>query len=87
MKANRDLRVTHAKAPGGLAVLGDRERIDQLEVVEIATGESLLFWDVRAGDVKPMLRALRTDLAQLDTDDFLARWAGIDGPAGIHPRG
>lgn len=83
MKANRELRVMHAKGPGGLAAIGDRERVDLLEVVEIATGESALFWDVRAGDLKPMLRALRADLAQLETDDFLARWSAVRGPADL----
>jgi hypothetical protein len=83
MRANRELREVHAKGPGGLAAIGDRDRVDQLEIVEIATGESVLHWDVRAGDLKPMLRALRHDMAQLETEDFLARWAGIEGPADL----
>ena len=83
MRSNRELRVVHAKGPGGLASFGDRDRIDQVEVVEIASGESVLFWDVRAGDLKPMMRALRADLAQLDTDSFLERWGAIRGPADL----
>lgn len=83
MRAKVELSVVHAKGPGGLAALGDRNRLDQIEVVEIATGESALFWDVHAGDVKAMLRALRADLAEMDTDEFLQRWGEIRGPADL----
>lgn len=74
MRANRAYRVLRAK--GGLAPsrLADPTRFDQVEVVEIASGETVLHWDVSARDVPALMRALRADLAQLDGDAFLARW-------------
>jgi hypothetical protein len=49
-------------------------RGEYVEVVEIATGEVVLFWDALPGDTGKLARALRTDLAQLDAVEFLAKW-------------
>jgi hypothetical protein len=74
MRANREYRLLHQK--GGLAParFASPERFDQVEVVEIATMETVLLWDVPARDVPVLLRALRADLAQLSGAEFLARW-------------
>jgi hypothetical protein len=48
--------------------------IDQVEVVEIASGEVALFWDTAPAQTRRLARALRTDLAQLDAGEFLRRW-------------
>ena len=34
----------------------------------------VLFWDTRPRDTGKLARALRADLAQLDADEFLAKW-------------
>ncbi len=70
MRANRELRLLHKR--GGL--LPSRDRVDQVEIVEIASGETVLLWDVPAPDARALLRELRADLAQLEGDAFLARW-------------
>jgi hypothetical protein len=49
-------------------------RGEHIEVVEIASGEVVLFWDTRPGDTGKLARALRTDLARLDADEFLIKW-------------
>jgi hypothetical protein len=49
-------------------------RGEYIEVVEIASGEVVLFWDTRPGDTGKLARALRTDLARLDADEFLIKW-------------
>jgi hypothetical protein len=49
-------------------------RGEYVEVVEIASGEVVLFWDTRPGDTGKLARALRADLAQLDAAAFLAKW-------------
>jgi hypothetical protein len=49
-------------------------RGEYIEVVEIASGEVVLFWDIRPGDTGKLARALRADLAQLDAGEFLAKW-------------
>ena len=50
------------------------DALEQVEVIEIDTGEVLLFWDTRPRDTGKLARALRADLAQLDADEFLAKW-------------
>jgi hypothetical protein len=49
-------------------------RGEHVEVVEIDTAEVVLFWDTIPGDTGKLARALRADLAQLDADEFLAKW-------------
>ena len=65
MKANRayDLLVTRG---------GD---FDHIEIVEIASLEVVLFWDLLPTQTGRMSRALKTDLAQLDAEEFLDKWA------------
>ncbi len=74
MRANRAYRVLHAKGGRAPSRLAERTRFDQVEVVEVSSGETILLWDVPARDVPALLRALRADLAQLDGDAFVARW-------------
>lgn len=75
MRAIRAFRLLHTKGGRGPARFADRDRFDQVEVVEIASGETILLWDMPAREVRPLLRALRADLAQLDEHEFLARWS------------
>src|SRR6202012_2168863 len=49
-------------------------RGEDVEVVEIETGEVVLFWDTIPGDTAKLARALRADLAQLQADEFLNKW-------------
>jgi hypothetical protein len=49
-------------------------RGEYVEVVEIATGEVVLFWDTLPGDSGKLARALRADLAGLEADAFLTKW-------------
>ncbi len=74
MRANREYRLMHRR--GGLAPsrLADPGRFDQVEIVEIASGETILLWDVPAREAPALLRELRADLAQLEAEEFVARW-------------
>ena len=47
---------------------------DHVEVLEIATGEIALFWDTEPSQTGRLARALRADLAQLESAEFLAKW-------------
>ena len=64
MKANRayDLLVTRGGA------------FDHIEIVEIASLEVVLFWDLLPNQTGRMSRALKADLAQLDAEEFLDKW-------------
>ncbi len=45
-----------------------------VEIVEIDSGEVVLFWDTTPAQTGRLSRALKGDLAQLEADEFLARW-------------
>ena len=62
MKANRAYEL--------LARRGERH----VEIVEIDSGEVVLFWDTLPGDSGKLARALRTDLARMEADEFLIKW-------------
>ena len=65
MKANRayDLLVTRG---------GD---FDHIEIVEIASLEVVLFWDLLPNQTGRMSRALKADMAQLEADEFIEKWS------------
>ena len=70
------LKVTRAgRAP---ALLADAGRVDHIEVVEIDSGEVVLFWDRAPHATSRLARALRADLAQLEAEEFMARWATVE---------
>jgi len=74
VKAGRayDLIVTRSgRAPAWLA---GSERIDHVEVVEIGSGEVVLFWDLAAPQASRLARALREDLGRLEAEQFLEAW-------------
>jgi len=73
MKANRayELSVRRGGRSPGLL---DPSRVDQVEVVELDSGEVALFWDTTPAQTGRLSRALRTDLAQLEPREFLAKW-------------
>lgn len=79
MRASRELRVIHSRGGGFLQA----NRVDTVEVVEIASGEVVLYWDVRARDVRRFLAALREELNASELEDFLARWSAVEGPADL----
>jgi hypothetical protein len=53
---------------------------DTVEVVGIADGETLLLWDLEPRQMRRFARAVREDLNTLEADDFMARWALVQGP-------
>ena len=65
---------------GGLApaLLADAGRVDHVEVVEVDSGEVILFWDRPPQAASKLARALRADLAQLEAAEFLGRWANVE---------
>jgi hypothetical protein len=78
VKANRAYDLLVTREGRGPAVLADPDRVDRVEVVEIASGEVELFWDTLPSQTGRLARALRADLAQLDADEFMARWRRYD---------
>jgi hypothetical protein len=77
MRANRRLRILHGRGSRLPAWLASPDALDHIEVVEIETAETVLFWDRPPREAARMLRALRADLAQLEVEDFLAKWSAV----------
>ena len=78
MKANRAFELLVTREGRGPAVLAGADRVDRVEVVEIASGEVALFWDTPPAHTGRLARALRADLAQLDPAAFMERWRRFD---------
>jgi hypothetical protein len=78
VKANRAYHLIVSRGGLGPAFLADEGRMDRIELVSIDDGEVILFWELTAKDAGRMLRELRADLASIDAEEFLGRWAAVD---------
>lgn len=78
MRAGRFFRLIVRR--GGLvpAFIASPTRVDHIEVVEIDGGEVVFFWDCPPHTATLRARELREDLAQMDREDFLARWSTVE---------
>ena len=74
MKAGNAYRLLHRRGGRTPSRWASPERFDQIEIVDIALGETVLLWDLPSREAAPTVRALRTDLGRLDAEDFIARW-------------
>lgn len=72
--ARRAYRLIVTRGGAGPAWLAGPTRVDHVEVVDVDSGEVVLFWDLRAVQARRLVRALREDLGRLDADAFLAAW-------------
>jgi hypothetical protein len=78
MRANRAYRLIVTRGGRAPALLADASRVDHIEVVEIESGEVVLFWDLPPQAASRTARALRADLSQLQAEEFLARWSTVE---------
>ena len=78
MKANRAYELIVRRAGRGPALLRSAGESDHVEIVEIDSGEVILFWDTTPAQTGKLSRALKADLAGLEASEFLARWRRYD---------
>jgi hypothetical protein len=78
VRANRAYRLIVTRGGLAPALLADAGRVDHIEVVEIDSGEVVLFWDRPPQAASRLARALREELSQLEADEFLARWSAVE---------
>ena len=78
MKAAHAYRLIVKRSGWMPAFLADTSRLDHIEVVEVESGEVVLFWDCPAQTASRMARALRSDLAQLEAQELLERWSTVE---------
>jgi hypothetical protein len=74
VRANRAYELFVHRGGRGPALLRSPGEADHVEVVEIDSGEVVLFWDTTPAQTGRLARALKADLAGLDADEFLRRW-------------
>ncbi len=78
MKASRAYRLIVTRGGRAPALLADAERVDHVEVVDIDSGEVVLFWDRPPQAASRLARALRDELSQLEAEEFLSRWSTVE---------
>jgi hypothetical protein len=78
VRAHQAYRLIVSRGSLAPSLLAPPDRVDHIEIVEIDSGEAVLFWDVLPREATRMARALRADLAQLDADEFIAAWSQLE---------
>lgn len=78
MRARDAYRLIVTRSGRAPALLADPARIDHVEVVEVESGEVVLFWDRPAHAASKLARALREDLNGLGAEEFRARWDTVE---------
>ncbi|HXR29327.1 MAG TPA: hypothetical protein VN772_07080 [Solirubrobacteraceae bacterium] len=78
MRAGHAYRLIVTRGGRAPALLADPGRVDHVEVVEIDSGEVVLYWDRPPQAASKLARALRTDLVQLEAEEFVARWSTVE---------
>jgi hypothetical protein len=74
VRANRAFELTVRRGGRAPGLLASADRRDHIEVVDIDSGEVVLFWDTTPRQTGRLSRALKADLAQLEAAEFLTRW-------------
>jgi hypothetical protein len=74
MKANRAFELIVSRDSGEPAFLADPQRLDRIEVVSVADGEVVLFWELPAKEAARLLRQLREELVAFDVEEFERAW-------------
>jgi hypothetical protein len=74
VRANRAYELLVHREGRGPAFLAGPGTVDHVEIVEVDSGEVVLFWDTAPRQTGKLSRALKADLAQLDADAFFAKW-------------
>jgi hypothetical protein len=78
MRANRAYHLIASREGLEPAFLATDDRLDRIEIVSIDDYEVVLYWTVPAKLASRLLRELRADLASLDAEEFIDKWAGAD---------
>lgn len=78
MRAGKAYRLIVTRGGLAPALLADARRVDHVEVVEVDSGEVVLFWDASPREASRRARALREDLVQLEAEEFIARWSTVE---------
>lgn len=78
MRARHAYRLIVTRGGRAPALLAGPDRVDHVEVVEVDSGEVVLFWDRPPHAASKLARALREDLGALEAQEFIARWDSVE---------
>ena len=78
MRANRAYELIISRGGREPAFMSDPNRTDRIEVVSVAEGEVILYWNLPPKDASKLLKLLRTDLVSLDAEEFFDKWLDAD---------
>jgi L-2-hydroxyglutarate oxidase LhgO len=81
MKAKNAYELIHTTGSRVPALLADPSTVDHVEVVEIESGEVVLFWDLPTDAARRVVRQMREDLHQLQADEFMSAWQAAEAEA------
>ncbi|MGB2710629.1 MAG: hypothetical protein WBC33_03870 [Conexibacter sp.] len=87
MKARAAYRLIVSRGGHGPAWLAGPGRVDHVEIVDVHSGEVVLFWDLQATHARRLVRALREDLGRLDAGEFIAAWRDAEARSEDRPPG
>lgn len=74
MKANRAFELIVTRDGLEPRFLADPARFDRVEVVSVADGEVVLFWELPAKQAAKLLRQLREELVSFEVEEFERAW-------------
>jgi len=78
MKANRAYDLIVSRGGREPAFMSDPSRTDRVEVVSLADGEVILYWNVAPKEASKLIRLLRADLVNLEAEEFFDKWLDAD---------
>jgi hypothetical protein len=74
VRANRDFDLIVTRDSVEPAFLAKPQRHDRVEVVSIADGEVVLFWELPAKEAAKLLKQLREELISFEVEEFKRAW-------------
>jgi hypothetical protein len=78
VRADRVYRVLLTRGGPAPALLAEPDRVDVVEVVELDSGEVVLFWDALPRDATRLAGRIGADLQALEADEFMTRWSALE---------
>lgn len=77
MRAREAYRLIVRRGGKMPALIASHDRVDHVEIVEVDSGEVVLYWDCPASRATQLVRMLRQELTQMEAADFLDRWIAV----------
>jgi hypothetical protein len=75
MRAGQAYRLLVRRGNATPALLASPDRLDHVEIVDVSSGEVILFWDCSPREASRLARRLRTDLAGQEAQEFIDHWS------------